>query len=100
MAYLNNRATQDVLGIDDGHRTYAAENASVVRPFEANADRYAFRAEDSIGALLERSVRVLVYAGVDDFVCNWVRKVAFTAIGHAADGKGATRSETNAWYTG
>ena len=100
MAYLNNPATQDALGIDDGHRTYAAENASVVRPFEANADRYAFRAEDSIGALLERGVRVLVYAGVDDFVCNWVREVAFAATDHGADGTEATRSETSAWCSG
>ena len=72
-AFLNQPATRATLGIDPAHSTFITHNAFVQARFERNADRVAFRAEDSIGALLERGVRVLLYVGVNDFVCNWVR---------------------------
>ena len=65
-------ATRALLGVDPAHDAFAWHNDTVQRAFERNADRYSFRAEQYIGALLERGVRVLVYVGVNDFVCNWV----------------------------
>ncbi|KAH9916734.1 serine carboxypeptidase [Epithele typhae] len=72
-AYLNNPTTQATLGVDLAHSTFVAHNGSVQAMWEANADRVSFRAEDAIGALLDRGVRALVYVGVNDFVCNWAR---------------------------
>ena len=72
-SYLNDPATRDILGIDSASGNWSSHNNAVTARFEANADRVSFRAEDSIGALLERGVRALVYVGDTDWICNWVR---------------------------
>ena len=35
-----------------------------------------FPTQHYIAALLERGVRVLIYAGANDWVCNWVRHIS------------------------
>ena len=56
-SYLNEPTTRDILGIDSASGNWSSHNNAVTARFEANADRVSFRAEDSIGALLERGVR-------------------------------------------
>ncbi|KAJ7886503.1 Alpha/Beta hydrolase protein [Mycena leptocephala] len=57
--------------------TYTSCSDTVARAFELMLD-LAKGAEAYVAALLERGVRVLVYVGTHDFVCNWVGNEAWT----------------------
>ena len=43
-----------------------------------SAQDSVFPAQHYISALLDRGVRVLIYVGVNDWGCNWVRRVFTT----------------------
>ena len=47
-------------------------NNAVGRRFDASLDE-VFPTETYVEALLERGVRVLLYVGENDWICNWVR---------------------------
>ena len=71
-AYLNSPAVRQVLGIDPAFGNYSSVNMSVNAAFEAHLDAI-FPTQYYLTALLERGVRVLLYVGANDWVCNWVR---------------------------
>lgn len=43
----------------------------VGQAFDASMDR-AFPTQLYISALLERNIKVLIYVGANDWICNWV----------------------------
>jgi carboxypeptidase C (cathepsin A) len=73
--------------------------SSVVgRNFVSHLDKWAHHTQDYVSALLERNIRVLIYAGTYDWQCNWIAnklwvdKLDWT--GHSAYVKESWRS----WY--
>ncbi|KAI0260964.1 peptidase S10 serine carboxypeptidase [Gloeopeniophorella convolvens] len=70
-AYLNDPATQELLGVDPGI-TFASCAQLVGEAFAQHMDKWRVNTQDYIAGLLERGVRVLIYAGTYDWQCNWV----------------------------
>ena len=74
MAYLSDSDLQERLGVDPPRRgPFNYHSTNVSSAFFATMDLWNFPAHYHIAALLERRVRVLVYVGQTDFICNWVR---------------------------
>ncbi|KAJ7487366.1 Alpha/Beta hydrolase protein [Mycena galericulata] len=73
--YLNQKDVQAILGVNISK--YDTCSKDVGRDFDLKLDMLK-GAKDYVGALLERGVRVLVYAGTHDWVCNWVGNEAWT----------------------
>jgi carboxypeptidase C (cathepsin A) len=73
--YLNRKDVQDLLGAEVS--SYASCSRSIELAFEAKRD-ITKGATEYVAALLERGVRVLVYAGTYDFGCNWLGNEAWT----------------------
>ncbi|KAL1939260.1 hypothetical protein VTO73DRAFT_10063 [Trametes versicolor] len=71
--FLNNKGTQDLLGVDSSRKgNFSHSTPDVNAAFRANLDHYGFPAQFYIGALLERGVRALIYVGATDYICNWI----------------------------
>ena len=70
-AYLNQPHVQSILGIDPEHSNYTLTNWALNLRF-VPVDTFAYRADHYLGALLERGVRALLYAGDTDYVGNHV----------------------------
>ncbi|KAJ7117630.1 Alpha/Beta hydrolase protein [Mycena epipterygia] len=73
--YLNRKDVQALLGVNVS--TYEIHSTIVARDFTVSLDMMK-GATDYVSALLERGVRVLVYVGTYDWVCNWVGNEAWT----------------------
>jgi cathepsin A (carboxypeptidase C) len=77
-AYLSRPAVRSALGVDDAVPANFSSCASVVgSAFRAQMDGYRLT-QDYIGGLLERGVRVLIYVGTYDWICNWVGNERWT----------------------
>ncbi|KAI0772253.1 serine carboxypeptidase [Irpex lacteus] len=73
-AYLSQPSIQQKLGVDQylgKPERFVGCNLDVVQRFRAALDNI-FPVEVYIEQLLERGVKVLVYAGDVDWVCNWI----------------------------
>ncbi|KAI0807995.1 serine carboxypeptidase [Fomes fomentarius] len=71
-AFLNRPDIQATLGVDPSRVNYSLSDDSLNERFARNSDFFNFRAEDYLAALLERGVRVLIYAGTNDFAGSWL----------------------------
>ena len=72
--FLSDKKTQQLLGVDPPARGNFTYQSSIVnQAFRQNIDHWGFPAQDYISALLERGIRVLIYVGATDYICNWVR---------------------------
>ena len=69
--YLDDPATRDLLGVETPNK-FAACSQEVGRNFAAHLDKYAVPAQNYVASLLDRGVRMLIYAGTYDWQCNWV----------------------------
>ncbi|KAJ6564498.1 serine carboxypeptidase [Mycena capillaripes] len=74
--YLNRKDVQGLLGVDPQISQYNVCSSTVERDFTLALD-VVKGATDYVAALLERSVRVLVYVGTYDFGCNWIGNEAW-----------------------
>jgi len=66
------------LGVDQHvSERFSACSATIGQAFDAAGD--GFRSSmDYVGALLARQVRVLIYVGTYDWICNWIGNEAWT----------------------
>ncbi|KAH9950085.1 peptidase S10 serine carboxypeptidase [Amylocystis lapponica] len=69
--FLDQPATRELLGVESP-RNFSACSAEVGRGFNLHMDKYAVPSQHYVAGLLERGVRVLIYAGTYDWQCNWV----------------------------
>ncbi|OSD01828.1 peptidase S10 serine carboxypeptidase [Trametes coccinea BRFM310] len=69
--YLNSPSLRSLLGVESP-TNFTACSSSVGRAFASHLDKYAVPAQYYVAGLLERGVRVLIYAGTYDWQCNWV----------------------------
>jgi carboxypeptidase C (cathepsin A) len=78
--YLEDKKIVDLLNDPELRRTLGVEktgnfstsNGTVGENFIANLDKWRVHTEEYIVGLLERGIRVLIYAGTYDWQCNWV----------------------------
>ncbi|KAH8105485.1 Alpha/Beta hydrolase protein [Cristinia sonorae] len=70
-SYLNQPEVRELLGVESPRNFTPCAN-DVGRLFNAHMDKYAVPSQFYVAGLLERGVRVLIYAGTYDWQCNWV----------------------------
>ncbi|KAJ7479618.1 Alpha/Beta hydrolase protein, partial [Mycena latifolia] len=73
--YVNQRKVHQILGVETA--TYRSCSSAVWANFIAAGDMRR-GATDYVGVLLERGMRVLIYAGTYDVVCKWIGNEAWT----------------------
>ena len=72
-AFLSDKKTQQRLGVDPAKQgNFSYHSLAVSQAFRKNIDLWGFPAQHYISALLERGIRVLIYVGATDYICNWV----------------------------
>lgn len=69
--YLNRPETRALLGADPTPQNWSAVDQQLNARFNQRLD-IMFPTQIYLEGLLERGVRVLVYVGVYDLLCNWV----------------------------
>ncbi|KIP06689.1 hypothetical protein PHLGIDRAFT_128117 [Phlebiopsis gigantea 11061_1 CR5-6] len=71
-SFLDRSDIRKAIGVDPSlTANFSSCNNDVNRQFHLNLDQI-FPTQLYIGALLERGVRVLIYVGANDWICNWV----------------------------
>ncbi|KII89383.1 hypothetical protein PLICRDRAFT_41030 [Plicaturopsis crispa FD-325 SS-3] len=70
-AYLDSPSTRALLGIPESFPPYKPVSWRVNSAFDLSGDELR-PSHLHLAALLDRGVRVLVYAGMYDMICNWV----------------------------
>ncbi|KAG6864720.1 hypothetical protein C0991_007673 [Blastosporella zonata] len=76
--YLNSTSTRSLLGVDPSIGTYSMCSGPVSTAFAQSNDQQTPGTPFHIEALLERKVRVLIYVGTYDWICNWVGNERWT----------------------
>ncbi|KAF9448461.1 peptidase S10, serine carboxypeptidase [Macrolepiota fuliginosa MF-IS2] len=69
--YLNLPEIREILGVEIPGNFSACSNL-VSRNFNARMDKWAVHTQDYVANLLDRGIRILIYAGTYDWQCNWV----------------------------
>lgn len=74
-SFLDRPDVRKAIGVDPSLvANFTSCNSDVNSRFHLSLDQM-FPTELYIGALLERGVRVLIYVGENDWICNWVRSI-------------------------
>ncbi|KAG6900567.1 hypothetical protein C0993_008721 [Termitomyces sp. T159_Od127] len=77
--YLNSTSTRSLLGVDPSvPAQYSICSDPVALAFDASNDQQQTATPFHVAALLERNVRVLIYVGSYDWICNWVGNERWT----------------------
>lgn len=95
--YLNANSTRNLLGVEISGN-FTSCSSDVGRAFALHMDRVAVRTQYYIAGLLDRGIRVLIYAGTYDWRCNWVANYLWTEKlewAHAAAYKGLKLKDWN-----
>ncbi|KAH7888095.1 Alpha/Beta hydrolase protein [Phlebopus sp. FC_14] len=69
--YLDRPSTRAMLGAESPGNFSLCSDV-VGKNFVSHLDKWAHHTQDYVAALLERGMRVLIYAGTYDWQCNWV----------------------------
>lgn len=69
--YLDLPSTRSLLGITTPSN-FSSCSSLVSRNFAAHLDKWGTPTQHYVSSLLDRGVRVLIYAGTYDWQCNWV----------------------------
>ncbi|KZT24376.1 serine carboxypeptidase [Neolentinus lepideus HHB14362 ss-1] len=100
-AFLNLPSTRAALGVDPAVPSFASCNYDILNAFARADDALAPPfTTDYVAGLLERGVRVLVYAGSVDFICNWVGNAAWVEKLEWSGGEAYRGQEMRGWDVG
>ncbi len=71
---------RSLLGVDpEVPQNFSSCNEDIINSFHASQDElHPTITKDHVAALLERDIKVLVYAGANDWICNWVGNERWT----------------------
>ncbi|KAG6916576.1 hypothetical protein DXG01_006347 [Tephrocybe rancida] len=69
--YLDLPETRSLLGVE-APSNFSACSEAVGRGFNAHMDKWAVPTQHYVSNLLDRGIRILIYAGTYDWQCNWV----------------------------
>lgn len=69
--FLNLPETRELLGVETPSNFTPCSN-DVGRNFDAHMDKWNVPTQYYVAGLLDRGIRVLIYAGTYDWQCNWV----------------------------
>lgn len=75
--YLNDPQVQSRLGVAPQARNYTMVSLEINTAFTQTLDMYQQNSH-YVAALLERGIRVLIYVGANDWICNWIGEVRWT----------------------
>jgi len=75
--YLRREAIRREIGADEAAGNYSMSSFAVFQAFWGSGDQL-HQNQHYVAELLERGVRVLIYAGTHDFICNWVGNERWT----------------------
>lgn len=75
--FLNNPETRSALGVDDAAGDFIEISMGVNHAFWASGDPL-HPTQYHVAELLNRGVKVLIYAGSYDFIANWVGNLRWT----------------------
>jgi carboxypeptidase C (cathepsin A) len=84
--YLNKPNTRKLIGVDPSLPANVTGCAWDVRERFRMTQDHTNPTQYYIGALLDRGVRVLIYVGENDWMCNWVRSSDKLCIHHSDSG--------------
>ncbi|KAJ7135480.1 peptidase S10 serine carboxypeptidase [Mycena crocata] len=70
--YLSDPAVRELLGVDPSAANFSSCSNDVGQLFNARMDKWVVPTQFYVAGLLDRGVRVLIYAGTYDWQCNWV----------------------------
>ncbi|KAJ7053908.1 serine carboxypeptidase [Mycena amicta] len=76
--FLNRPDIQASLGVDLSQSRYESCSAEVGAAFGALQYDLMHGSTEYVAGLLERNIRVLIYVGSYDFICNWIGNEAWT----------------------
>ena len=76
MEYMDNPDVRKKLGVDDRVGNFTSCSNAVGQLFAASNDILRSPTSFYLEGLLERDVRVLIYVGSADWICNWVSSFA------------------------
>jgi hypothetical protein len=72
--YLNKPETRELLNVDSSAGNFTSCSDKVATAFNQNLDMY-HQTQFYVAELLERGIKVLIYVGTYDWICNWVRRL-------------------------
>ncbi|KAJ7326301.1 peptidase S10 serine carboxypeptidase [Mycena albidolilacea] len=70
--YLSDPVVRELLGVDPQAANFSSCSNDVGNQFNAHLDKWAVPTQYYVASLLDRGIRVLIYAGTYDWQCNWV----------------------------
>jgi carboxypeptidase C (cathepsin A) len=89
-----------MLGVDPSvPGNFSTCSSSVNRAFDLALDGY-HPTNNYIAALLERNVRVLIYVGKNDWICNWVGNERWTLALDWSGGEAFRAEQLRDWKVG
>ncbi|KAF8589301.1 serine carboxypeptidase [Ramaria rubella] len=76
--FLNTPETRAALGVDPNVGNFSSCSNRVATAFGQSLDMFSHPSQLYVAELLERGVKVLIYVGTYDWICNWVGNERFT----------------------
>lgn len=97
--YLNLASTRSILGVESPNNFSACSN-SVGHDFNMHMDQWASPTQFYVAGLLDRGIRVLLYAGTYDWQCNWVQNKLWIEKLEWSGKEGYGRAKWRDWSVG
>lgn len=94
--YLNSTAVRSAIGADDAAGPFIEHAEDIRLRFWAHGD-VLHRNELYVAELLQRSIKILIYAGELDFIANWVGNMGWTLDMEWHGQEGFRKEELREW---